>query len=263
MRGDLLVLDNVQVIYDKYILGVKSVSLKVPEGSIVTLIGPNGAGKSTTLKAISGIAGTERGEVTRGRILFDGEDITNIPPEGAPYRGIVHVLEGRHVFEELTVEENLRVAERLARRLGKRPDYEAVFQYFPRLKELMGKRAGYISGGEQQMLVIGQALMVRPRLMLLDEPSLGLSPKFVDTLFMVLREINRAEGITMLIAEQNAAASLAIAHYGYVMETGRVVMDGPADYLANNPDVREFYMGLRKEGSYREVKYWKRKRRYL
>jgi len=260
----MLILENVQVVYDKFILGVKSVSLKVEKGTIVALMGPNGAGKSTTLKAISGIAKTERGEITKGKITLDGEDITNLSPEDIVRRGVIHVLEGRRVFEELTVEEHLKVAERQAYKLGVKPDREFVFQFFPRLRERMKTRAGYLSGGEQQMLVIGMALMLKPKIMLLDEPSLGLSPKVVDELFTILRDINESEKTTILLAEQNVYMSLKISHYGYILEGGRVVLDGPSHVLMENPDVKEFYMGLKVgELSYREVKYWKRKKRYL
>ena len=257
----MLILDRVQVIYDRHILGVKSVSLAVEEGKLVALMGPNGAGKSTTLKAISGVIKLERGEVTRGSILFENRHIANKSPEEAAKLGILHVLEGRRVFEEMTVEEHLRLAARTARRFGKSPEPELVFRYFPRLKELLGRRAGYLSGGEQQMLVIGMALMIRPKVMLLDEPSLGLSPKAVYDLFQILKDINRNEGITLLLAEQNVAVSLEIAHYGYIMESGHIVLDGPASSLKENPDVKEFYLGLK--GGYRDVKYWKRKKRYL
>jgi len=260
----MLVVENLQVVYDRFILGVKSVSLKVEKGAIVALMGPNGAGKSTTLKAISGIAKTERGEITKGKIVLEGEDITNLGPEDIARRGVIHVLEGRRVFEELTVEEHLKVAERQARKLGVKPDRELVFQFFPRLRERMNTRAGYLSGGEQQMLVIGMALILKPRIMLLDEPSLGLSPKVVDELFTILKEINESEKTTILLAEQNVYMSLKISHYGYILEGGRVVLDGPSHVLMENPDVKEFYMGLKAEGmSYKEVKYWKRKKRYL
>lgn len=258
----MLLVDRIQVVYDKHILGVKSVTIKAEEGKITALMGPNGAGKSTTLKAISGVIKLERGEVVKGKVIFEETDITNADPEKVVGLGMLHVLEGRRIFEELTVEEHLKIAFRLARRLGKQPDYEIVFRYFPRLKELLGRRAGYLSGGEQQMLVIGMALMVQPRMILLDEPSLGLAPKVVADLFGILREINRNEGISILLAEQNVAASLEIAHYGYILENGHVVLDGPAHMLKENPDVKEFYMGL-KGGGYSEVKYWKRKKRYL
>jgi ABC-type branched-subunit amino acid transport system ATPase component len=257
----MLIVDRIQVIYDRHILGVKSVSLNVEEGRLVALMGPNGAGKSTTLKAVSGVGRLERAEVTRGKVVFEGRDVTNKSPEEVAKLGILHVLEGRRVFEEMTVEEHLRLAARTARRFGKSPEPELVFRYFPRLKELLGRRAGYLSGGEQQMLVIGMALMIRPRVMLLDEPSLGLSPKAVYDLFHILRDINRNEGITILLAEQNVAMSLEIAHYGYIIEGGHVVLDGPASALKENPDVKEFYLGLK--GGYKEAKYWRRKKRYL
>ncbi|RFA96841.1 ABC transporter ATP-binding protein [Pyrobaculum aerophilum] len=260
----MLLLDNVQVIYDKFILGVRSVSMKVPDGQIVSLVGPNGAGKSTTLKAISGIVKAERGEITKGRILYNGEDLTNRKPEDIARLGIIHVLEGRRVFEELTVKEHLILAQRQARKLGAKPDVDIVFQYFPRLKERIDIRAGYLSGGEQQMLVIGMALVMRPKVMLLDEPSLGLSPKVTEELFQILKSMNEHEKITILLAEQNVYMSLKISNYGYILENGRVVLDGPSEQLLNNPDIKEFYLGLKGERfSYKDVKYWKRKKRYL
>ncbi|MFN3804883.1 MAG: ABC transporter ATP-binding protein [Pyrobaculum sp.] len=257
-----LIVDNLQVIYDRFILGVRSVSLKVPPGSTVALMGPNGAGKSTTLKAISGIAKTERGEVTRGSITYNEIDLVKKSPEEIAKLGIVHVLEGRRIFEELTVSEHLALAERQAERLGSRPDVDIALQYFPRLKERQKTRAGYLSGGEQQMLVIAMALVLRPRLMLLDEPSLGLAPKVVEELFSIVKSINENEKITILLAEQNVYMSLKISQYGYILENGRIVLDGPSDQLLENPDVKEFYLGL-KGGTYRDVKYWKRKKRYL
>ncbi|AAL64213.1 ABC transporter ATP-binding component [Pyrobaculum aerophilum str. IM2] len=231
---------------------------------IVSLVGPNGAGKSTTLKAISGIVKTERGEITKGRILYNGEDLTNRKPEDIARLGIIHVLEGRRVFEELTVKEHLILAQRQARKLGAKPDVDIVFQYFPRLKERTDIRAGYLSGGEQQMLVIGMALIMRPKVMLLDEPSLGLSPKVTEELFQILKSMNEHEKITILLAEQNVYMSLRISNYGYILENGRVVLDGPSEQLLNNPDIKEFYLGLKGERfSYKDVKYWKRKKRYL
>lgn len=258
----MLTLDNVQVIYDRYILGVRSISLKVPPGSIVALMGPNGAGKSTTLKAISGIVKTERGEVVRGSITYNGIDLVKKNPEEVAQLQITHVLEGRRVFEELTVSEHLTLAERQAKKLGKSPEVDIAIQYFPRLKERLKTRAGYLSGGEQQMLVIAMALVLRPKLILLDEPSLGLSPKVVDELFSIIKSINENEKITILLAEQNVYMSLKISQYGYILENGRVVLDGPSDQLLENPDVKEFYLGL-KGSTYRDVKYWKRKKRYL
>ncbi len=263
----MLKLNNIEVVYSEVILVLRGVSLQVPEGQIVTLLGANGAGKSTTLKAISGLLGTELGEVTRGSIEFDGHRIDRIPPEEIVRLGIVQVIEGRRLFPHLTVEENLLVGA-LIRGDGAavRRDLELVYDYFPRLKELRRKVAGYLSGGEQQMLVIGRGLMARPKLMLLDEPSLGLAPLLVQEIFEIIRRINQEEGTSILLVEQNARVALNIAHYGYVMENGRVVLDGPAEELRENEDIKEFYLGLTELGqrkSYREVKHYKRRKRWL
>jgi branched-chain amino acid transport system ATP-binding protein len=263
----LLTVNNVEVIYDHVILVLKGVSLRVPEGGIVALLGANGAGKSTTLKAVSGLLRTERGEVTKGAIEFLGEAIHRQPPDEVVRRGIVQVMEGRHVFEHLTVEENLLTGA-YTRRDGRslRADLELVYTYFPRLVARKGVRAGYVSGGEQQMLAIGRALMAHPRLMLLDEPSMGLAPMLVAEIFEIVSRLNREEGVAVLLAEQNAAVALRFAQYGYVMENGRIVLDGDAATISGNEDVKEFYLGLTGVGqrkSYRDVKHYRRRKRWL
>lgn len=263
----MLEVNNIEVLYMKVVLVLRGVSLKVPDGSIVTLLGANGAGKTTTLKAISGLLKTEEGEVTDGGILWDSVRIENIRPEDIVKRGIVQVMEGRRLFEHLTVEQNLRVGAHVRHDGGSiKNDLEAIYSYFPKLKILRGSISGYLSGGEQQMLVLGRALMSHPRLMLLDEPSLGLSPILVQEIFDIIRRINREEKTSILLVEQNARAALDIAEYGYVMENGRIVLNGPADKLKTNEDIREFYLGLSEVGkrkSYREVKHYKRRKRWL
>ena len=264
----LLSVNNVEVIYDHVILVLKGVSLTVPEGGIVALLGANGAGKSTTLKAISGLLRTERGEVTKGSIEFLGAPIHRKDPDEVVTRGIVQVMEGRHVFEHLTVEENL-LAGAYTQRKGAaalRRDLELVYEYFPRLRERRGGYAGYISGGEQQMLAIGRALMAHPRLMLLDEPSMGLAPMLVAEIFEIVRRLNREERLSVLLAEQNAAMALGVAQHAYVMENGRVVLDGDGATIAENEDIKEFYLGLSGVGqrkSYRDVKQYRRRKRWL
>jgi branched-chain amino acid transport system ATP-binding protein len=263
----VLVLNNVEVIYDGVILVLKGVSLTAREGGITTLLGANGAGKTTTLKAVSGLLRAERGEVTKGSIEFAGERIDRLAAHDIVARGIVQVFEGRRVFEHLTTEENLvagahvqpdgrRVREGIAR----------VFEYFPRLLERRDVPAGYLSGGEQQMLVIGRALMSNPRVMLLDEPSLGLGPMLVEEIFQIVQRLNREEKLTVVLVEQNAAQALTIAEHGFVMENGRIVLEGSADALRENADIREFYLGLTEVGarrSYRDVKHYKRRKRWL
>ncbi|TMK79295.1 MAG: ABC transporter ATP-binding protein [Actinobacteria bacterium] len=263
----MLRLNNVEVIYSDVILVLKGLSLAVPEGQIVALLGANGAGKTTTLRAISGLLKAEEGRVTDGTIELRGARIDGRDPEEIVRMGIFQVMEGRRVFEGLTVDENLRVGA-YTRRDGDavRRDYEAVYRYFPRLRERRGQLAGYLSGGEQQMLVIGRALMARPRLMLLDEPSLGLAPLLVKEIFEIIRRLNQEERLTILLVEQNANVALGIADYGYIMEGGRVVLDGPAPRLRENEDVKEFYLGLTEMGtrkSYRDVKHYKRRKRWL
>jgi branched-chain amino acid transport system ATP-binding protein len=265
--GPLLSVNNVEVIYDHVILVLKGVSLRVPEGGVVALLGANGAGKSTTLKSISGLLRTERGDVTKGAIELHGEPIHRKGPAEVVRRGIVQVMEGRHVFEHLTVEENL-LAGAYTRRDGRsaRQDLDLVYGYFPRLVERRQVRAGYVSGGEQQMLAIGRALMARPKLMLLDEPSMGLAPMLVAEIFDIVGRLNREEGVAVLLAEQNATMALRFAQYGYVMENGRIVLDGDAKTIAENEDIKEFYLGLSGVGqrkSYRDVKHYKRRKRWL
>jgi branched-chain amino acid transport system ATP-binding protein len=263
----LLRVNNIEVIYDHVILVLKGVSLEVPEGGIVALLGANGAGKSTTLKAISNLLRAERGEVTKGTIEFTGEAIHQRDPVEVVGRGIVQVMERRRVFEHLSVEENLLTGAYTRRALrGLREDLDRVYGYFPRLAERRGVKAGYISGGEQQMVAIGRGLMARPKLMLLDEPSLGLAPLLVEEIFTIIERLSREEGVTVLLVEQNAAMALTIAQRGYIMENGRIVLDGPAEGLRDNADVREFYLGLTEMGqhrSYRDVKHYRRRKRWL
>jgi branched-chain amino acid transport system ATP-binding protein len=263
----LLSVNNIEVIYDRVILVLKGVSLRVPEGGIVALLGANGAGKSTTLKAISGLLRTERGEVTKGGIEVRGAPIHRLDPGDVVKRGIVQVMEGRHVFEHLTVEENLLTGA-YTRRNGHsiRDDLERVYQYFPRLIERREVKAGYVSGGEQQMVAIGRALMARPTLMLLDEPSMGLAPMLVAEIFEIVSRMNREDGVAVLLAEQNATTALRFAQYGYVMESGRIVLDGDAKTISENEDIKEFYLGLTGVGqrrSYRDVKHYRRRKRWL
>jgi branched-chain amino acid transport system ATP-binding protein len=263
----MLQVNNIEVVYMSVIQVLRGVSLEVGDGQIVALLGANGAGKTTTIKAISGLLKTEEGEVTDGSIDFDGNGIDRYGPEDIAAMGISQVMEGRRVLEHLSVEENLLVgAYRRKDRAGVKRDMEVVFDYFPRLKDLRRRTSGYLSGGEQQMLVIGRALMARPKLMLLDEPSLGLAPLLVQEIYEIIQRINAEQKMAILLVEQNARAALGIADYGYVMENGRVVLSGPAERLRDNEDVKEFYMGLSAVGSrksYREVKHYRRRKRWL
>src|SRR4030042_1143232 len=263
----MLRVNNIEVDYHRVILVLRGVTLEVEDGAIVALLGANGAGKSTTLKAISGLLHTEEGEVTDGSIEWNGERIDKKNAEEIGKRGIIQALEGRHVFEHLNTEENLIVGAHNRRdRRAVKQDLEMVYDYFPRLKELRRNTAGYLSGGEQQMLVIGRAMMARPNLMMLDEPSLGLAPLMVQEIYDIIKRFNTEHKTSVLLVEQNVRIALSIAHYGYVMENGRVVLDGPADFLKNNEDVKEFYIGLSAMGtkkSYREVKHYKRRKRWL
>jgi branched-chain amino acid transport system ATP-binding protein len=264
----MLKVNNIEVVYSDVILVLRGVTLAVGQGQIVTLLGANGAGKSTTLKALSGLLHAQEGDVTRGNIEFEGERIDRLEPDAIVRRGIVQVLEGRPLFRHLSVEENLR-AGALFRSPSNRElkqDLEQVYHYFPRLQALRQRTSGYLSGGEQQMLVIGRALMARPRLMLLDEPSLGLAPLLVQAIFSVIRQINEESGVSILLVEQNAHVALQVADYAYVMENGRVVLDGAAEQLKENADIKEFYLGLTQVGgrkSYRDVKHYKRRKRWL
>jgi len=263
----MLNVNNIEVIYSDVILVLRGVSIEIKDGQIVTLLGANGAGKTTTLKAISGLLHTQQGEVTRGHIEFNGEQIDKLRPDEIVRLGIVQVLEGHNVFEHLTVEENLLVgALPRPNSLEIRQDIERVYHYFPHLKDLRNNTSGYLSGGEKQMLVIGRGLMARPKLMLLDEPSLGLAPLLVEEIFHVVRQINQEEGVTVLLVEQNAHHALNVAGYGYVMENGRVVLNGSSEQLVENEDIKEFYLGLTQVGerkSYRDVKHYKRRKRWL
>jgi branched-chain amino acid transport system ATP-binding protein len=263
----LLRVNNIEVVYDHVILVLKGVSLAVPEGSIVTLLGANGAGKTTTLKAISRLLGAERGEITKGSIELRGERVERLGAEALVRRGVIQVMEGRRCFEHLTVEENLATGAYTRRdgRAAIRADLERVYHYFPRLFERRTTQAGYTSGGEQQMIAIGRALMARPSVVLLDEPSMGLAPQLVLEIFEIVRRLNEEQQVTFLLAEQNARIALRYARYGYILETGRVVMDGDAAALAANEDVREFYLGMSGEQrrSFRDVKHYHRRKRWL
>jgi len=263
----VLRLNSIEVIYSDVILVLKGVSLEVPDGKIISLLGANGAGKTTTLKAISGVLYTELGEVTDGSIEFDNMRIDGKAPEEIVQMGIVQVMEGRRMFEHLTVEENLRVGAYARKdRDVILKDLESVYHYFPRLKDLRGHVSGYLSGGERQMLVMGRALMANPKVMLLDEPSLGLSPLLVREIFGIIKRINKEEGTSILLVEQNAKIALSTSDYGYIMENGRVVLDGPSPKLKENEDIKEFYLGLSQVGkrkSYREVKHYRRRKRWL
>tara|TARA_R110002049_G_scaffold44333_4_gene129928 strand:- start:2834 stop:3670 length:837 start_codon:yes stop_codon:yes gene_type:complete len=264
---NLLEVNNIEVIYNHVILVLKGVSLNVPKGGITALLGGNGAGKTTTLKAISGLLASERGEVTKGSIKYRGGDIQHQDPAETVKRGVVQVMEGRHCFEHLTIEENLLTGA-YTRTDGKgatAADLEMVYTYFPRLRERRKSQAGYTSGGEQQMCAIGRALMSRPETILLDEPSMGLAPQLVEQIFEIVKSVNEKEGVTFLLAEQNTNVALRFAHYGYILESGRVVMDGPAKDLRENQDVKEFYLGMSDEGrkSFRDVRSYRRRKRWL
>ncbi|APF38328.1 ABC transporter ATP-binding protein [Chelatococcus daeguensis] len=263
----ILSVNNIEVIYDHVILVLKGVSLTVPRGGIVALLGANGAGKTTTLKAVSNLLRAERGEVTKGSIEFDGERVDRMTPNELVRRGCIQVMEGRHCFGHLTIEENLLTGA-FTRRDGTaaiRRDMEMVYDYFPRLRQRRSSMSGYTSGGEQQMCAIGRALMSRPKMILLDEPSMGLAPQVVEEIFEIVKDLNAKEGVSFLLAEQNTNIALRYATYGYIMETGRIVMDGDAASLRENEDVKEFYLGIG-EGerkSFREVKSYKRRKRWL
>jgi branched-chain amino acid transport system ATP-binding protein len=266
----MLKINNIEVVYSDVILVLRGVSLEVGDGQIVSLLGANGAGKTTTLRAISGLLHSQQGKVTRGSIEFDGVRIDNLPADEIVRLGIVQVLEGRPLFEHLSVEENLLCG--ALSRPGSlnskaiQQDLEQVYHFFPRLKEFRKRTSGYLSGGEQQMVVIGRAFMAKPRLMLLDEPSLGLAPLLVQEIFRIIRQINQESGVSILLVEQNANVALSTANSAYVMETGRIVLDGTAEQLAKNADIKEFYLGLTKVGerkSYRDVKHYKRRKRWL
>ena len=262
-----LSINNIEVIYDHVILVLKGVSLQVPQGKIVTLLGANGAGKTTTLKAISNLLAAERGDVTKGTIEFMGRRVDKLTPNELVKMGVCQVMEGRHCFAHLTVEENLLTGAftRKISRTEIRDALEKVYRYFPRLKQRRTSLAGYTSGGEQQMTAVGRALMAQPSMILLDEPSMGLAPQIVEEIFEIIRDLNKTEQVSFLLAEQNTNVALRFADYGYILENGRVVMDGAADELARNEDVKEFYLGLSSAGrkSFRDVKHYRRRKRWL
>jgi branched-chain amino acid transport system ATP-binding protein len=263
----ILTVNNIEVIYDHVILVLKGVSLDVPKGGIIALLGANGAGKTTTLKAISNLLHAERGDVTKGSIIFDGSEVQDLSPNELVRRGCIQVMEGRQCFAHLTVEENLLTGA-FTRRDGKaaiRADLDKVYAYFPKLAERRESLAGYTSGGEQQMCAIGRALMSRPKMILLDEPSMGLAPQIVEEIFEIVRDLNSKEGVSFLLAEQNTYMALKVASYGYILENGRVVMDGGARSLAENEDVKEFYLGITegRRKSFRDAKHYRRRKRWL
>ena len=263
----ILAVKNIEVIYDHVILVLKGVSLEVPLGGVVAILGANGAGKSTTLKSISNLVRSERGEVTKGSVEFKGERVDGLTPNDLVRRGCIQVMEGRHCFGHLTVDENLQTGA-FTRRDGRSAvaaDLEMVYNYFPRLKERRSSTAGYTSGGEQQMCAVGRALMSRPKMILLDEPSMGLAPQIVEEIFEIVKNLNEKEGVSFLLAEQNTNMALKYASFGYILENGRVVMDGEAKALRENDDVKEFYLGVAegKRKSFRDVKHYKRRKRWL
>ncbi len=266
MSEELLRVENLEVVYNDVALALKGLSLSARRGKVTALLGANGAGKSTTLKAVSGLLSGEDGEVTAGRVFYDGEPIEKLAPDRIVRRGVFQVMEGRRVFEDMSVEDNLRCGG-YTRPAGEfREAAERVYGYFPRLKERRGQLAGYMSGGEQQMLAIGRALMAKPALLLLDEPSLGLAPLLVEEIFEIIRRVNAELGATILLVEQNAKAALSIADWGFIMENGRIVLDGASKDLLSNPDVQEFYLGMSHGGErrrYRDVKHYRRRKRWL
>ncbi len=266
-NSTVLSVNNIEVIYDHVILVLKGVSLDVPDGGIVALLGANGAGKTTTIKAISNLLRSERGEVTKGSIEYLGDRVDALNPAELVERGVIQVMEGRHCFEHLTVEENLMTGA-YTRKDGRKAiadDLEMVYSYFPRLKERRRSQAGYTSGGEQQMVAVGRALMAKPKVILLDEPSMGLAPQLVEEIFGIVKALNENEGVTFLLAEQNTSVALRYATYGYILENGRVVMDGEAAELNSNEDVKEFYLGISggERKSFRDVKHYRRRKRWL
>jgi branched-chain amino acid transport system ATP-binding protein len=263
----LLEVNGIEVIYNHVILVLKGVSLAVPEGGIVALLGANGAGKSTTLKAISNLLRAERGEVTKGSVQFEGERVDRLNPSALVERGVIQVMEGRHCFAHLTVDENLLTGAytRKLSRSGIKLELEKVYEFFPRLKARRDSQAGYTSGGEQQMTAIGRALMAKPRMILLDEPSMGLAPQIVEEIFGIVRDLNTSEKVSFLLAEQNTMVALRFADFGYILENGRVVLEGDAQALSENEDVKEFYLGISSGGrrSFRETKHYRRRKRWL
>jgi branched-chain amino acid transport system ATP-binding protein len=265
MTAEILTLNNIEVIYDHVALAIKGVSIAVPKGGMVALLGANGAGKSTTLKAVSGLLKPERGEVTRGELRFEGEDIHRMLPQQRVRKGIVQVLEGRRVFEHLTPDENLVAASAVTRcsRAETARRRDRVYTYFPRLGQRRTAQSGFLSGGEQQMLAIGRALMSEPKLLMLDEPSLGLAPVLVAEIFEIVKRINREEQLSVLLVEQNAMAALEVVSHGYLMENGRIVMADSAEAMKRNPDIQEFYLGGHEGRDFSEIKHYSRRKRWL
>lgn len=261
----ILSLNNIEVIYDRVALAIKGVSIQVPKGGMVALLGANGAGKSTTLKSVSGLLKPERGEITRGEVRFMGEDIDALLPQARVRRGIVQVLEGRRVFEHLTPDENLIAASAVTgcSRVDTARNLDMVYTYFPRLHQRRSAESGYLSGGEQQMLAIGRALMTQPKLLMLDEPSLGLAPFLVVEIFDIVRRINREQGLSVLLVEQNAIAALEVVSHGYLMENGRIVMHDSAEAMKKNPDIQEFYLGGSEGKNFHDIKHYSRRKRWL
>jgi len=263
----VLTIENIEVTYHHTVQALRGLSLEVPDGKIVTLLGTNGAGKTTTLKAASNLLKLENGEIGEGRILFDGKPIRNIAPDRLVQQGLFHVREGRRIFAEMTVEDNLVAASYALQGRADRPDYDKVWAFFPVLKDRRRQVAGYLSGGEQQMLAFGRAMIARPRLILMDEPSLGLAPKVVEEIFATIRRLNEEDGVSILVVEQNAGVAFGVADYGYIMEHGQIVLEGPVDKLRNDRDIRSFYLGMAEESeerqSFRDVKHYKRRKRWL
>jgi len=262
----VLEVNNIQVVYQHTVQALRGLSLSIPKGSIVTMLGANGSGKTTTLKAISGLLHLENGDITSGNIQFFGKDTRGTPPHKLVRKGLFHVMEGRRVFEELSVESNLIAATYADKEYKKNERLEEVYSYFPRLEERRRQSAGYLSGGEQQMLAIGRALIAKPKVMLLDEPSLGLAPILVNEIFEAIKRINAENGVSILLVEQNAALAFSVANYGYIIEHGRVALDGTIDKLSQNTDVQEFYLGIEKHGksrSFKDVKHYRRRKRWL
>ena len=264
MTTSLLTLNSVEVLYDQVILAIRGVSLEVPQGGMVALLGSNGAGKSTTLKAISGLLKPERGRINRGSVTFDGQVIGDVPPQDRVAMGICHVIEGRRVFEHLTPDENLEAAAPMSlSRVQVRAEKDRIYDYFPRLAKLRASEAGYLSGGEQQMLAIGRGLMTQPRLLMLDEPSLGLAPFLVAEIFGIIRRINAEQGLSVLLVEQNAIAALDVVSHGYLIENGRIVMHDSAEAMKANSDIQEFYLGGGEGKNFHDIKHYRRRKRWL
>lgn len=264
----MLTIENIEVTYHHTVQALRGLSLNVPKGKIVALLGSNGAGKTTTLKAVSNLLALENGHVGEGRILFDGKSIKGVEPDVLVKNGLFHVREGRRIFAEMTVEDNLTAATYALKGRSDKPDYERIYQFFPRLKERRNQIAGYLSGGEQQMLAVGRAMMARPKMILMDEPSLGLAPQVVADIFATVKRLNEEEGMTILLVEQNATLALNLADYGYIMENGSVVMEGSAETLKSDKDIQSFYLGMSEDDStarqsFRDVKHYKRRKRWL